>query len=149
MKSSKNKRYDKETKLWIKHRKTIYVWWYKFLQIAIQENRKVNRKFYGGWGDTSIKFDVWWKKNWIRLFGVKKEKDIPLYHLKSIALKTNAYKHRYKVYTLRKQGFSHEEIAKKCHELRPKYRTFDDFQSRKYFYEANKMINNICKGKFP
>ena len=34
-----------------------------------QENRKINHQFYRGWGDTSLKFDDWWKKNWQRLFG--------------------------------------------------------------------------------
>ena len=153
---SKNKRYDKESKLWIKHRKLIYVWWYKFLQIAIQENRKVNRKFYEGWGDTSIKFDVFWKKNWKRLFGVEKEKDIPLYHIKSIALKSAPYYKRYKVYTLRKQGLPHDKIVKELNKNKNRiYRigVSNDAdpvaQSRKYYYEANKTINNISKGKFP
>jgi|OM-RGC.v1.023557781 hypothetical protein len=157
MKTSKNIRYDKESKLWIKHRKRIYLWWYKFLQIAIQENRKINHQFYRGWGDTSLKFDDWWKKNWKRLFGVKKEKDIPLVHLDSIALKANAYKHRYKVYVLNKQGLSHYEIIKKVNKIKG-YSITDDKDSdggdgtnqcRHYLSQAKKMINNICKGIFP
>lgn len=147
MKTSKNIRYDKESKLWITHRKRIYVYWYKFLQIAIQENRKINRQFYGGWGDTSLKFDDWWKKNWKTLFAKWDGKD-PLVKTSTDKVKADAYKHRLKVYVLRKQGLSHKEIRSKVNKIKG-YMINDEEHCRKYLVGAGKHLTNVCKGIFP
>lgn len=147
MKTSKNIRYDKESKLWITHRKRVYVYWYKFLQIAIQENRKINRQFYGGWGDTSLKFDDWWKKNWKTLFA-KWDGEDPLIKTSTDKVKADAYKHRLKVYILRKQGLSHKEIRSKVNPIKG-YTIYDEEHSRKYLQGAKRHLTNVCKGIFP
>ena len=141
------KRFDKKTKLWITHRKAVYVWWYKFLQIAIQENRKINHQFYRGWGDTSLKFDDWWKKNWKRLFAKWDGKD-PLVKTSTNKVKADAYKHRLKVYVLRKQGLSHKEIRSKVNKIKG-YFINDEEHCRKYLVGASRHLTNVCKGIFP
>ena len=42
--SDERARRDKETGLWIKHRKRVYLHWYKFLQICLVLDLKVNKK---------------------------------------------------------------------------------------------------------
>lgn len=58
--------------LFIPHRYVLYVYWYQFLKIAHQENRKINWKKYEEWGTPeelfSQSFRKWWEKNWKRLF---------------------------------------------------------------------------------
>ena len=143
---SKNKRYDKESKLWIKHRKLIYVWWYKFLQIAIQENRKINHQFYRGWGDTSLKFDDFWKKNWQRLFA---KDPIPLVKTSTQFTSPKSYRLQYYIYKLRSKEppMPYNEIADKM-----KFSEDDTFapdKCRRHHMKAKKLIDRVSKGLFP
>ena len=78
MKTSRWKRYDKNSGLWIGSSKRIYLYWFRFLQHAGNDpSRVVDWSKYEGWGgrnvicDTDTKFDEWWKKNWKTLFGYK------------------------------------------------------------------------------
>ena len=73
-KSIYDSRYIEKSKLWIQVRKRNYLYWYKFLQICLRENYKINKRKYIGWDlDTILdtKFDVWWEKHWEKLFGYK------------------------------------------------------------------------------
>jgi hypothetical protein len=92
MKTSRWKRYDKNSGLWISSRKLIYVYWFRFLQHAGNDrSREVDWSKYEGWGDPEVicnpdtKFDAWWKKNWKTLFGYKQDETgrvtEPLYSL--------------------------------------------------------------------
>ena len=74
--------YDNKTKLWISHRKRVYLIWFKFLQHCHRDkNFKVDWSEYQGWGGWNLlmdtDFDTWWNRNWVNLFGVKERKDIP------------------------------------------------------------------------
>lgn len=78
--SQKQVQYHKETKLWIPHRKRVYIYWFKFLQIAEQDpHRKVNWKKYQGWGGSNyilgVNFDEWWNTYGRKLMGLKTLKD--------------------------------------------------------------------------
>ena len=78
------KRYRKG--LWIPARKRVYLYWFKFLQIAEQEpNRKVDWRKYRGWGGgneiVGSKFDDWWEDHWEDLFGVENAGDEPKFPL--------------------------------------------------------------------
>ena len=58
-------RYDKTTQLWIPNRKRIYLYWYKFLQLALVDGfTPVRWGAYKGWGKPadilSKPFDAWW-----------------------------------------------------------------------------------------
>ena len=70
--------YHRPTKLWIPHRKRLYLYWYKMLQIAeLDPKRTVNWKKYKGWGGANkvlgTQFDVWWDDTGRQLFGFKKD----------------------------------------------------------------------------
>ena len=89
MKTSRWKRYDAKSGLWISSRKLIYVYWFKFLQHAEKHpDKEVDWSLYEDWGDKNVicdpdtKFDVWWRQNWKTLFGYKiGEEDKILYPL--------------------------------------------------------------------
>jgi len=89
MKTSRWKRYDEKSGLWISSRKLIYVYWFKFLQHAENHpDKEVDWSLYEDWGgrnvicDPDTKFDVWWRQNWKTLFGYKiGEEDKILYPL--------------------------------------------------------------------
>ena len=86
-------RYDKNSKLWIQVRKRNYLYWYKFLQICLRENYKINKKKYVDWDlDTILEtpFDIWWKKHWKKLFGIKQRGDTPLYTVSTSRIKTQS-----------------------------------------------------------
>ena len=89
MKTSRWKRYDEKSGLWISSRKLIYVYWFKFLIHAEKDSKRVvDWSLYEDWGgrnvicDPDTKFDVWWRQNWKTLFGYKiGEEDKILYPL--------------------------------------------------------------------
>ena len=67
--------YDNKTKLWVNHRKRVYLIWFKFLQHCHRDkNFKVDWSKYQGWGGWNLlmdtDFDTWWNRNWVNLFGV-------------------------------------------------------------------------------
>ena len=69
--------YHRPTKLWIPHRMRVYVYWYKFLQIAERDpKRNVDWKKYRGWGGSNnilgMQFDEWWNATGRELVGYKK-----------------------------------------------------------------------------
>ena len=87
MKTSRWKRYDKNSGLWIGSSKRIYLYWFRFLQLAAEDpNRVVDWSLYESWGGKDVilntKFDAWWNKRWKTLFGYKEgEEDKILYPL--------------------------------------------------------------------
>ena len=88
MKTSRWKRYDEKSGLWISSRKLIYVYWFKFLIHAENDpKRVVDWSLYEDWGgrnvicDPDTKFDVWWRQNWKTLFGYRQGETEPLYQL--------------------------------------------------------------------
>ena len=67
-------RQDKDTGLWIKHRKTVYLYWYKFLQDCLREGYKVDKSKYREWDINTIAetpFDIWWVSHKEKLFSTK------------------------------------------------------------------------------
>ena len=78
----KSIKYDSKNKIWLQHRKRIYLYWFKFLQLCLKDSKlKVNMKKYKDWGNReeiiNSKFDDWFKKHGIKLFGTKKQSDKP------------------------------------------------------------------------
>ncbi|UVW34888.1 hypothetical protein NYF23_12860 [SAR92 clade bacterium H455] len=73
MSKSQYIKYDKPNKLWIQHRKVVYLYWFKFLQHAERGDRyTVDWTKYQSWGGCEVvmetKFDDWWKDYWKDLF---------------------------------------------------------------------------------
>ena len=92
MKVSRWKRYDADSGLWIASSKSVFVYWFRFLQHAGNDpSRVVDWNKYEGWGDSEVicdpntKFDAWWKQRWKTLFGYKQDETgrvtEPLYSL--------------------------------------------------------------------
>ncbi len=74
MSDSKYLRYDKESALWTQHRRNVYLYWFKFLQHAENdEDFSVDWSKYKDWGGREVvmnsKFDDWWKEYWKDCFG--------------------------------------------------------------------------------
>ena len=115
MKTSRWKRYDENSGLWISSRKLIYVYWFKFLIHAENDpKRVVDWSLYEDWGgknvicDVDTKFDVWWRQNWKTLFGYKiGEEDKILYPLskrpsgETIRPKAHGIRYALRVYELK------------------------------------------------
>ena len=108
MSKSQYIKYDKPNKLWIQHRKVVYLYWFKFLQHA-ERNKKfsVDWEKYKSWGGHEVvmntKFDDWWKDHWKDLFSFAEGQPTnALFHTKKkpevIAMRTAllVYEMRYK-----------------------------------------------------
>jgi hypothetical protein len=109
MKTSRWNRYDKKNGLWISSRKLIYVYWFRFLQLAeAHPDKKVDWSLYEDWGgkdvicDPDTKFDVWWRQNWKTLFGYKEgEEDKILYPLSTSKPQAHGIRYALRVYELK------------------------------------------------
>lgn len=111
---------DKQTKfkdgLWIKGRKRVFLYWFKFLQISIQEGLPVKWEKYSHWGNqgnfVNIKFDDWWKTHWKKCFGVKNRTDTPKYPLSHSRYKIEAIRMYYLICVEDLKGkYTNDEIA--------------------------------------
>jgi hypothetical protein len=74
MKTSNWIKYDPKSGLWIQSNKRIYLYWYSFLQHAVEDRPDdVDWSKYEGWGGRDVipdtKFDSWWRERWKTLFG--------------------------------------------------------------------------------
>jgi hypothetical protein len=87
MKTSRWKRYDEKSGLWIASSKPVYGYWFRFLKHAHKERPKdVDWSLYDEWGGKDYIRDTtqneWWKTKWKTLFGYKQgEEDKILYPL--------------------------------------------------------------------
>ena len=168
-------RYDKNSKLWIQVRKRNYLYWYKFLQICLRENYKINKKKYVGWDlDTILdtKFDDWWKSHWKKLFGIKQRSDTPLYSVSTSRIKTQSIRLSLLVHQYKHVG-NNFDVSEKIQlvETAKRYPTHFHFprkteilNNKRYeFYNRDyiskqigvlkgrfkKTITNVCNGTFP
>ena len=101
-------RYDKNAQLWIPNRKRIYLYWYKFLQLALVDGlTPVRWCAYKGWGTPadilSQPFDAWWDERWVDLFGYP-EGGQPKFSLSTSRPKTDAIRYAYLVHIHKGRG---------------------------------------------
>jgi len=73
MSKSQYIKYDRPNRLWIQHRKVVYLYWFKFLQHAERDEKfSVRWDKYKTWGGRKVvmntKFDDWWREYWKDLF---------------------------------------------------------------------------------
>ena len=85
MKTSRSKKYDAGSGLWISSPKPVYGYWFRFLILAENDpKRVVDWSLYEDWGGKDYILHTtqseWWKKNWKTLFGYR-EGEKPLYPL--------------------------------------------------------------------
>ena len=117
MKSSRWKRYDAKSGLWIQSNKRIYVYWFKFLQHAENDsNRQVDWSSYEGWGgadefDKDDKFDAWWRKRWKTLFGYKLGETEPLYGLNNKKPQPDGVRYSLLVYELKDKPLLNGQVV--------------------------------------
>ena len=183
--NKKLKRFDPKSRwvkyqdgLWIQSRKRIYLYWFKFLQIAEQDPKlKVDWKKYEGWGGANYvlgtKFDDFWKDNWKSLFGIKNEGDEPKFPLSTKQPKADALRYALLVYENKHRGSNWEiaiwiakrEVQKRGsgltssslfyarEDMKEDYSVEDKMiiQSRigRYKKTAGKYLHNVCNGIFP
>ena len=86
MKTSRWKRYDEKSGLWIASSKPVFGYWFRFLKHAAQDRPDdVDWSAYEDWGgkDYILRTNQtdWWKSKWKTLFGYKEGETKPLYPL--------------------------------------------------------------------
>lgn len=150
--ASKYVRYHKKSGLWLPQRKRIYLLWFLYLRQSIREGREVDLDCYQGWGTSSdilnTRFDVWWNQRWMVLFGCKKGSD-PQYQISTSQPKFDAMYLALKIYQGKHLG-THKELA---HIFMP-HRGWGTIHSEqtivgRYIRQAESILDNVCKGKFP
>lgn len=114
--------------LWIPTRKRVYLYWYKFLQIALTDDKyEVDMDAYKDWGTRdyilNTKFDDFWEEKWVELFSTKVMTDKPKFPPSTTRPKANAYKTRLAIYEYLKgtrlpKRFVHENILKMSPKLK-------------------------------
>ena len=145
-------RYDKKTKLWIPYRKRMFVYWFKFLQIAIVEKHKINSKMYRGWDIKNInqdtKFDDWWESHWIKLFSIKQIGDKSKFTLSTTRGKSHYINWCIKVGQNLHIG-SYPKIARQINYPYGESNAYITKTFSRMKSDYNKMLKNVCKGQFP
>jgi hypothetical protein len=86
MKTSRWKRYDAASGLWIASSKPVFGYWFRFLKHAAEDRpNDVDWSAYEDWGDRDYilrtEQNEWWKTKWKTLFGYKEGETDPLYEL--------------------------------------------------------------------
>ena len=86
MKTSRWKRRDRDTGLWIASSKPVFGYWFRFLIHAENDpKRVVDWSLYEEWGGKGYILrttqNEWWKTNWKTLFGYKEGETEALYQL--------------------------------------------------------------------
>lgn len=158
-KTSRWSRYDPKSKLWIKG-KLIYLYWYKFLQLAeLNETKVVDWKKYPYWGGAEVvcqtKFEEWWKPRWKRLFGYVDPKNPNPMFCPSYPHKIDAIRYALRFYELRLSGIEDkwelaQEFAKEEHPRRREYAKrqgliYDDIEADKWVFNTARagVIRNL------
>ena len=105
MKTSRWKRYDARSGLWIASSKPVFAYWFRFLKHAAEDpDRQVDWSLYELWGGKEYILRTnqndWWKSKWKTLFGYK-EGETPLYALSTSKPQSDAIRIALMVYDLR------------------------------------------------
>lgn len=138
---------------WIPTRKRMFLYWYKFLQIAeVSDIYQVDWSKYHGWGDRDVilntKFDSWWEERWVELFSIENPLDKPKFDISTESPKADAYRIRLKVYELR--HLSNGQIGQLVSGIFEGQETHE-INSRvgRHLRAAKMHLQNVCSGVFP
>ena len=141
---------------WIPYRYVLYSYWFNFLKIAHKEKRKIDWDFYKEWGKPeelfSQSFTTFWKHNWERLFEVESEytavEEIK-FPMRSFQVKPDGIRRYLEVYK------NKDKDNYKILDLLIKKKLISENVNEvgktinKYRRESQKIIENVCVGKFP
>lgn len=159
-KISEWRKYNSKEKLWIPYFYIMYLYWWNYLKIAHQENRNIDWSFYKDWGDKNmfdVSFRTWWKHNWKKLFSQTEQipEDIK-YPMTTNGKNANAIKIALEVY--RRKDKDNWDIVidlekkKKMGSITGQGATDTKEVNRsikRYRKNADKILDNVCKGIFP
>ena len=114
MKTSRWKRYDARSGLWIASSKPVFAYWFRFLNHAAKDpDRQVDWSLYEHWGGEDYirhtKQNDWWKAKWKTLFGYR-ESGEPLYRLTTTKPQSDAIRIALMVYDLRDKPLLNGQI---------------------------------------
>lgn len=103
--------------LYLRERKRVYLYWYKFLQEAEKSSDyEVKWSNYSGWGNANevlgSKFDTWWIDNWKKLFGVKSKNGIPKFNIANMPRNFEPIRLAYLVHLIRDTPIDYPEKHK-------------------------------------
>ena len=123
MKTSRWKRYNEKSGLWIASSKPIFGYWFRFLKHAAEDRpNDVDWSAYEDWGgkDYILRTNQtdWWKSKWKTLFGYKEGETTPLYPLSTTKPQPDGIRFALMVYKIKKENeangvdISNWEIAK-------------------------------------
>jgi hypothetical protein len=106
MKTSRWKRYDEKSGLWIASSKPVYGYWFRFLIHAAKDRPdEVDWSLYEDWGGKDYilrtKQNDWWKTKWKTLFGYREGETLPLYPLSTTKPQPDGIRFALMVYKLR------------------------------------------------
>lgn len=141
----------------IKHQRSVYLYWYKFLQFAVQSGEKVKWSKYKLWkinkNIVDIKFDEWWEEGQY-LFQIKESGDTPKVQTSTKDIKPGALKNRFRVMELKYKGLTHKEIMNKLNNFKSPsgtspYAINSEHDSATILSRARKHLRNVCNGIFP
>ena len=150
--------------LWLPYRYVLYSYWYQFLKIAHQENRKIDWKKYEDWGTPeelfSQSFRTWWEKNWKRLFAIENAyEESGKFLMTTRSPKTDSIKVALEVYRNKDRGDNRtifEYLNKKYvgKMMSISYAGGKDTKEmnrtiKRYSTQAEKILQNVCECKFP
>lgn len=172
-------KYDKSVGLWIRARKRVFFYWFRFLQAAERsDSYTVDWTHYERWGgrdevmkDVKRDFDKWWATHWQTLFGTVERRGEPLMKLSEKRISAESYGYAYQIYLLdcSDEKLTRIQIAFELNEGYKKrhsnFKTdhqpfFTDIEKPEKFPYIEKMVSNyrllaksyltnVCEGKFP
>ncbi len=137
---------------WIPHRRQIYIYWYKFLQLAIVEGRKIDWEKYKGWSGSNFvlshDFLDWWQEHKAKLFEVDNPKDTPKFTVSMRNPNYDTIRYAYLVYE-RKDFSDKFMIAKDIYDSeKRKRRNLDKLQQFiKIGTKEKKIFENKVRGE--
>ena len=152
IKGSYYKRYNKKEQLWIPHRYILYSYWFEFIKIAHKEKRKIDWKFYRLWGGKKIldvSFRTWYKHNWKKCLAVKTDYDDGKFPMSSKQVKPEGIRCYIQTYKNKhKDNYElFEMLVKKGLVDKDNIRVGETVN--RYKRNAEKILDNVCKGVFP
>ena len=152
-KSNRRGRYTSLPK--IKYQRRNYLWWFKYLKLAVLDNQKVDKSKYKVWNldwdrmkDDDYKFDEWWKHGQ-HLVHPDNEK----IKLSTPNPRPDSYKVRYEVLRLKlEDNLSHDEIMEKLNKKNKRlggYYISTREKCHRQLMWGRKHLKQVCLGTFP
>lgn len=165
--------------MWLQSRKRVYLYWFKFLQIAERDpERTVDWSKYDGWGGGNVvlgtKFDDWWEDRWKDLFGIENIDDEPKFPLSTKRPKVEGYRSALLVYENKHRGsnwdiavwvmnhetqrrkkyprqlaLAHPNLADDIGSNSNEEKLYTQSKVGRLKRSANQYLENVCEGRFP